>query len=159
MLLSSLFSILRQFWNFSCCGCGAWSLASIFLEGGTHIFPGLGQPVYIGVAAACVFSLSSLHWAKIENGFSWINSQRAPHKFAALYDKIKFVLKLVKRPYFYMDRGHIPYSEPLRHKLENLKIFLPKNEREWTEILPMLLAYAEDGRIKDARKFTAKWKQ
>lgn len=57
-----------------------------------------------------------------------------------------------------MDKDHIPYSEPLRHKLEDLKIFLPKNEQEWAEILPMLLAYAEDGRIKDARTFTAKWK-
>lgn len=49
---------------------------------------------------------------------------------------------------------HVALKEDLRHRLAELKIYLPSDEEELNNILLTLSAYAKDGRIAEARKLT-----
>lgn len=159
VFLRSLLIITKGPFHFSCWACEAWSLVSLFSDEEIEIFEILGQPEYAGIAAAFAFALCSLNWPKIKALYSWAIAKLPSRKFAALREDINVVRRLIKRTYFYMDSDHLTWCEPLRFKLKKIQIELPKDEKEWRDVLPMLLAYSKDGRVADARRYTAKWKE
>ncbi|MCY4128046.1 MAG: hypothetical protein OXG15_02260 [Gammaproteobacteria bacterium] len=98
--------------------------------------------------------------------YAQINTIRPSRKFARLESEIYLRMYSIVD-----DEGDIHIEvgldaladlESLRHKLANMGIGLPPvNEsddlKELHRVLLTLLAYAKDGRIKEARTFTAKW--
>ena len=97
--------------------------------------------------------------------YAQINAVRPSRKFASLEYDISLAFDSIKKDAerFYLDGPYVATDlESLRHKLANMGIgFPPVKEpsdlEELHKVLLTLLAYAKDGRIKDARAFTAKW--
>ena len=94
-----------------------------------------------------------------------INAIRPSRKFANLKYKIFLAYDAINEfdGKFYIDNFYdISDLESLRYKLANMGIVLPSIQKPddleaLKHTLLMLLSYAKDGRIKEARNYTDRW--
>ena len=110
-------------------------------------------------AAAIVFFGGLLVYAN----YYWIRGRIDSHNpalnFVSLHDEIEAAALKNQALNFEFGKEPVRRAElmALRYKLSELGIGLPSEREELHRLLPHLLALSKLGRVREARKITAKW--
>ena len=114
-----------------------------------------GAPEYAGLITVCTLALVAINW-------NWLQGLRPSRQFIALQADIELTIqhceKEMRRELYGGDLAFayeaisMADDKSLLYKLDKLGIEMPDDYDEWPPLFHTLLAYAKDGRIREARR-------
>ena len=129
-----------------------WAVISWIWGNGVSFLKQIGPPEYAAIITLFTGALVIVN-------LSWINARLPSNRLKALSEEIRCTMNkydMLTASLSSSSREAYAEEQVLRHKLEQLKIFMPTYHQQLEVYLPKLLVFAKLGLIKEARLLEVK---